>query len=223
MVEREDFLRYHLDTLKRSKLDPAARIALEGIGEEVTRLRNMNEQLAKDSLVDKLTGLGNRRSFDMRKIELERLMKAEHRRINENSPPHGVVVASVDVIDFKKFNEEHSQSVGDKVLQGIAISLSGPFRKDEWYRRGGDEFVGLMPVDDEYGIEKVLDKLRSGVPGVYNELRRQNSQLPLPEYFPVRCATQVYRIGGEYGSLDEAELAADPKTVGRNQRIFFSS
>lgn len=222
MTEKEDFIGYFLEIIRRSHLDPDARLAYEGLKEEIARIREREKLLENHALVDVLTNLGNRRALDERKVDLELEMRSDRRRASD-PPLYGIVVASADLIGLKHFNQKYSQTVGDDAIRIIASSLSSPFRKGEWFRRGGDEFVGLMAVADKEHVEEVIENIKYGSPKEYGRLRKQRLDLPLPKEFPVLCATQVYSVEGIFRSLNEAELAADPKTRGRDRIISFES
>lgn len=211
----EDF---YLEILRSSDLNPAARLAVQGLVEVITRERSGKERADVRAITDELTGLGNRRALEERKAVLERFMTGTLYR-QEDRRPYAVVVANADVIGLKKFNQQ-SQQTGDQAIQVVGRSLAAVFRDNEWFRRGGDEFVGLMPVDDEEGLGIVMAKLVGSVPHAYAELR-QGTDLEKRKTFPVICATAIYKPGGDYPSLEVAERASDPKTEGRNNIVSF--
>lgn len=223
MVGREEEIFENLlETVSRLPFgDPVARIARKGLSESFSRAiseRNDAERRAKEGNIDVLTGIGNRNALEKRKAQLERAMVGQRR-----NSPHAVVVGFADMEGLGRFNREHSHAGGDDALKAVAISLSAPFRENEWFRRGGDEFVGLMPVDDEEGIGRVIEKLTQQAPAIYGALRAEDPNSVLPAKYPVVCATRIFRIGGAFQSLNETEAAADPKAAGKNLRIHFSS
>jgi diguanylate cyclase (GGDEF)-like protein len=78
---------------------------------------------------DALTGLGNRRAFDLALDEL----------------PGGGALLLIDVDHFKSINDVFSHGVGDRVLAEIAGVLRAHCRHDEVaVRFGGDEFAMLL-------------------------------------------------------------------------------
>lgn len=95
----------------------------------VTRTRAT--ELERLSLLDPLTGIGNRRYLD------DRL----RRRLSE-AGASGVGVLMIDVDHFKRVNDTHGHHVGDEALRAIARTLSLGVRADDVVARyGGEEFV----------------------------------------------------------------------------------
>ena len=110
-----------------------ARILKHSIARQM-RLNRANS----NALVDALTGLGNRRSFDS---ELDRRINDFHR--------HGFpfCVALFDIDRFKSINDRWGHSVGDDVIKAVADAISHQGRKsDHFSRYGGEEFGMVMPM-----------------------------------------------------------------------------
>lgn len=99
-----------------------------------TRLNRANS----DALLDALTGLGNRRSFDS---ELDRRVNDFHRH------RFPFCVALFDIDHFKSVNDRWGHSVGDEVIKGVAEAIADQGRKsDHFSRYGGEEFGMVMPM-----------------------------------------------------------------------------
>ncbi|ORJ62244.1 GGDEF domain-containing protein [Mycobacterium simiae] len=83
---------------------------------------------------DPLTGLYNRRSFNNSAYELI--------RIHRNSPGSYLVVALIDLDDFKRLNDTHGHAAGDQALVAVATALQQSCRATAVIgRAGGEEFV----------------------------------------------------------------------------------
>lgn len=110
---------------------------------------------------DNLTGLYNRKAFDLRMASL--LQKKQHsaRRNNFSNPSFFVML---DIDNFKQINDTHGHVYGDEVLAIIAQLMADSFREyDLLFRYGGEEFAAvLMDVDDEIG-KQVLNRFRMKV------------------------------------------------------------
>ena len=87
-----------------------------------------------DALTDPLTGLANRRSFDLE-------LGAVGARAGRSSPAQLVMV---DIDHFKRVNDAHGHDTGDQVLRIVGEVLLANVRRDTLVARvGGDEF-GLL-------------------------------------------------------------------------------
>jgi diguanylate cyclase (GGDEF)-like protein len=88
------------------------------------------------SFSDPLTGLYNRRGFEM-------LAEAQLRMVRRTRRPALLLYADLD--HLKRINDEHGHAAGDRALMGVAEALRmGLRRSDLVARTGGDEFVALV-------------------------------------------------------------------------------
>ena len=112
----------------------------------------MADDLTKESHVDPLTGLLNRRG----------LAEAAHRelaRYTRGRQDFAVAVADLD--HFKALNDTYGHGCGDEVLRSIAALFREVLRQsDVVSRSGGEEFVLLLPVTRDYETVAVLERLR---------------------------------------------------------------
>ena len=101
-------------------------------------LQHANVELERLAQTDPLTGLWNRRRFE---VEIER----EWRRMARDRLPAAALMIDVDY--FKAYNDSEGHPAGDRVLQQIAKVLSDTFRRggDAVCRYGGEEFFVLLP------------------------------------------------------------------------------
>ncbi len=94
-----------------------------------------------DAVVDELTGLLNRKALHGRFAEAV----AQSQLINS---PISVILCDLD--HFKLVNDEHGHDRGDLVLQAAALRMRTTLRVlDLVYRIGGEEFLVLLPGQDE--------------------------------------------------------------------------
>jgi diguanylate cyclase (GGDEF)-like protein len=106
----------------------------------------------REVLRDPLTGLGNRRRFD--------LLLA---RIDSGRLAVPLALLLVDVDHFKAVNDAYSHSVGDRALREIARILRAHCRaEDVPVRYAGDEFTVFLRGDLAVGRE-VAERIRAAV------------------------------------------------------------
>ncbi len=111
------------------------------------------EELHRQTLMDSLTGIANRRSLDtvMAKILDQR-----------GSQP--LSVSMIDVDDFKNVNDRYGHQIGDIVLRELAGILSRSLRaRDFLARYGGEEFCALIPGLSAGRATLVLERVRRAV------------------------------------------------------------
>lgn len=95
------------------------------------------DEMLKNSLLDELTQVYNRRYFD----------RSFMREINR-ARRHGTEVSLFvfDVDDFKQYNDQNGHVAGDVVLHRVGELLLQRFRQEDIpCRYGGEEFVVIMP------------------------------------------------------------------------------
>lgn len=113
---------------------------------------SLRETLRDLSLRDALTGLFNRRYLD------ETLTRE---LIRANREKNKLIVAMLDIDDFKKFNDNLGHDAGDEVLKLIGRILKLSFRdSDIPCRFGGEEFVIIMLNSDLKNALPRLEEFR---------------------------------------------------------------
>ena len=102
---------------------------------------------------DGLTGLLNRRAFDLRLHE-------EADRLAARGRPLGLVL--IDLDHFKRVNDEHGHPAGDQVLAEAARRIESVARTaDSVGRLGGEEFGWLLPDATEADLLAAVARLRA--------------------------------------------------------------
>ncbi|MGQ4661111.1 diguanylate cyclase domain-containing protein [Lysobacter sp. F6437] len=114
-------------------------------------LAESRRELERQSRVDTLTDLANRRQFE------ERLALAL-KRLRRNSTP--VALMYLDIDHFKQINDRNGHAAGDVVLRAFARRLCDNVRDTDLVARlGGDEFVILLEDAAADTAEAVARKL----------------------------------------------------------------
>ncbi len=118
---------------------------------DVSERRQYEQQLAHLADHDVLTGLPNRRRFD--------LALAEHLDRCSRSGPTGALIL-MDLDHFKEVNDTRGHETGDELIVSVAALLRGTLRETDLVARlGGDEFAILLPDADRSGAGHVADSI----------------------------------------------------------------
>ena len=119
------------------------------------KVSRLHAQVVELSLKDELTGLQNRRYFEL-------FLKNEISRSQRFS--RNLAVILVDVDRFKEYNDAYGHPAGDEALQRVARCLTQARRSaDIVARLGGDEFVIVLPETDAGGALEVCRKIRTNI------------------------------------------------------------
>jgi diguanylate cyclase (GGDEF)-like protein len=122
-------------------------------GEDVESL--FHEEIYQLSIVDHLTGLHNRRSFDD-------LLEKEFSRARRYRRAFSVLMLDIDW--FKRVNDRYGHPAGDIVLRGVGAVLEQALQRDETVARyGGEEFGLLLPETELSAAAEVGEALRAAV------------------------------------------------------------
>jgi len=140
-----------VDQIKRRELAEAelrdARDALE----------HVNRKLERQAMQDGLTGLANRRQFDV-------TLGNEFSRATRHATSLAFIMIDVDY--FKQYNDVYGHSAGDEVLRAVSklIRALTPKRPGDLSARYGGEEIGiLLPNTDLRGAVAVAERIRDAV------------------------------------------------------------
>lgn len=119
-------------------------------------LKHRTDQLNRLASVDSLTGLANRRAFD---IALEQ----EWRRACRSGTPLSLLM--IDIDHFKRFNDLHGHLAGDDCLRAVSAKLAVQAKRpgELVTRYGGEEFAVILPACDMDAALHLAEMIREGV------------------------------------------------------------
>ena len=128
---------------------------------------HLQEELVRQANHDPLTGLYNRRYFNL-------VIERELARSKRHTHPIGFLM--IDVNRFKEINDRFGHQTGDKVLQTMASLLVASVRESDLVvRYGGDEFlVVLMETGDQ--AETARERIEAAVA----HKNREHGIVPFP-------------------------------------------
>ncbi len=124
---------------------------------DITERKLRQDALAEQARLDVLTGLPNRRDFDV-------TLEQEIARSQRYGAP--LCVAMGDIDHFKIVNDNFGHQVGDAVLKRLANFMRRRLRRIDYVARwGGEEFTILLPETRPEGAEELLNRLRASIAG----------------------------------------------------------
>ncbi len=157
----EDTKRMLADNQKlEHKLNESA-IAMQEMRENIQNLK-------REAMTDSLTGLSNRKAFD---IELK------HRAGDVMDNGKALSLLMIDIDHFKQFNDTYGHQVGDQVLKLVSNALQGNVKPSEMVARfGGEEFTVILPGSKLRDAEKIAEKLREKIAlkDIVNQAKQEN-------------------------------------------------
>lgn len=113
---------------------------------------NENERLKDELMKDPLTQIANRRYFD---FQLKHIYE-EAKLFNKT---FGVLLFDID--HFKHINDTYGHLIGDEILKIVAKTLTSNLGEtDVLSRWGGEEFIGIIRVDNIEELKHVSEKYR---------------------------------------------------------------
>lgn len=175
---------------------------------EVERRKLLEEELKRQATTDPLTGLFNRRQYEM-------LFRRERERCRRQGTT--ICVAMGDLDHFKQLNDELGHDSGDIALQHVAKLFTAQLREGDVVGRfGGEEFIILLPDTEVSEAERVIERLRRTL---------EQNPVPLPEHS--KKLTVTFSVSAVLeGEKDIAETLRrvdaglyQGKRAGRNQVV----
>lgn len=109
-------------------------------------------KIEAQAILDSLTGLPNRRGFDL--MALKAMQEAQRE-------PKPLAALLIDIDHFKRLNDDHGHLAGDEVLVGFAQDLQSCLRQSDIICRwGGEEFIILLKDTNSACAQQVAEKIR---------------------------------------------------------------
>lgn len=173
----------------------------------ITEARLLQQSLEEMAITDPLTGLFNRRQFEI-------LGRQELERTRRYGQPFSVMIFDLDT--FKQINDVHGHQVGDEVLKVVALLLRNTMRRsDMCFRYGGEEFTALMPATGAEEARKAAERLRHAI--AISTVEWEETQI----HFTISIGVSIY-AGDENEDFDQLVARADramyvAKRAGRNR------
>ena len=154
--------------------------SLETSRRQIEKLKTNLADAEEQGLSDPLTGLRNRRSFD--------IMLASQVAASRNSgQPMSLIIADID--HFKSINDRYGHPTGDEVLKWFAKVLANNVKgRDTVARYGGEEFAIIMPQTTLENAATIAGQIKTQLgaqywqkPGAPNTMLRVTSSFGVAE------------------------------------------
>lgn len=144
-----------VETQKMQQSNSSLQERLKESSEEIASLRQNLEDVQREAMTDALTGIANRKMFDitLRKRAMEAMEAGE-----------SLCLALTDIDFFKKFNDSYGHQTGDQVLKLVARILQGNVKGNDLAARyGGEEFAVILPKTRIEDAKTVCEQIRKAV------------------------------------------------------------
>jgi diguanylate cyclase len=196
------------ETARASDRNRVLEQQLSAASARVTRLKDSMADLKRETTTDRLTGLFNRKAFDVR------LRRAVAEAKADGSP---VSVLMLDVDHFKLVNDTYGHQTGDLVLRLIGRLLTDSVKgRDTSARYGGEEFAVLLIRTNLKGGAALADQIRLSLENKHLVKRRSGD-----EFGKITVSIGVAQAQPKDTAaslLDRADAAMyRAKQLGRNQ------
>jgi diguanylate cyclase len=211
IVDIRDMLRTVLsETRSITETNRLLEIRLDSSSQEIRLLRENLDEVKREALTDALTGIANRKLFDLvlRETTAQAMEKGER-----------LCLIMLDIDFFKMFNDTYGHPMGDQVLKLVARALTDTLRpEDTAARYGGEEFAIVLPKSTLAEAVRTAEILLANVAGKQVTNKRTGEHLGR---ITLSAGVAEYRLGEPLGHFiqraDEALYAA--KRKGRNRVI----
>ncbi|MEC1759869.1 GGDEF domain-containing protein [Schinkia azotoformans] len=164
------------------------------------------EHTQKLIIIDPLTGLYNRRYFD---LYMEKTIPLS---LRINSP---LSLIMIDIDHFKRINDNYGHPCGDEALKHISEIIKANVRNSDAYvRLGGEEFAIILPNTHLDEGQILAERIRKAVE--QSNFAHHNEQIPIS----ISLGVSLYKgeeIEGFLEKVDKALYRA--KENGRNQVV----
>ena len=182
------------------------------------RLKRVQDKLVADyeraselSLTDPLTGVYNRRA-------LNRMLKVRLAESTRSNIPVSCVMLDID--HFKRVNDTHGHTTGDRVLREVSSLTLSLFREeDALIRYGGEEFLVILFHCPRRGAFTFAERLRASVAA--HTFDRDHEPLRITLSAGIATYPEDSDIEGVEGMITVADRRLyEAKRTGRNRVVF---
>ena len=174
-------------------------------------LRDQTLVLRSQTFADGLTGIANRRHFDV-------AMEKEVRRAKRNAG--ALALLMIDIDHFKAYNDHYGHQQGDDCLIQVAAALNGMLQRptDLLARYGGEEFAVILPEADAEQATAMAEIIRAGIRALeiaHVQADGQDKRVTVSIGIATQSGAAPVGVAALIGAADRALYAA--KRAGRDR------
>jgi len=189
---------------------------ISGLRIAITQSQYMKvrDYFKEQTLLDPLTEVGNRRSFEL-------CLDKEWSLIQRSND--FIALLLLDLDHFKQVNDEYGHQHGDTCLLAVAQCIRNalPRNTDSVYRYGGEEFAVVLPLTKLEGALLVAERIRKDVIALPI---RGTTDSPITVSIGVAVHGPLDYITSNLGLIEVADRALyKAKSSGRNRVEFLPS
>ena len=166
------------------------------------KIVQLTESLKKQSYVDGLTQIANRKYFD-------ETLRREWLRCRRTKTALSLIMCDID--HFKLYNDSYGHQTGDCCLKQVAQAMSTTAKRptDLVARYGGEEFVVILPETSSEGARVLADLLQTAV---------ENLQIPHRTSKTADCITISLGI-----ATMDSQVIAEEKLIEYADKALYAS
>ena len=150
--------RWFAMTVLRADAPSGARVVITH--QNISERKLAEHHLRQLAMIDGLTGIANRRTFD-------ETLGQEWRRASRAGTPLSLLM--IDVDHFKRYNDLYGHQAGDECLRAVATALAATARRpaDLVARYGGEEFGVILPGSSVSEAQALAEKMRLAIAALH--------------------------------------------------------
>ncbi len=196
------------DVTQLHRTNIALRQTMAELSASQEQVQRQNEELKRLATRDPMTGCLNRRAFTE---------SYEHMFNGAKTTGMALSCLVLDIDFFKKVNDTHGHSVGDRVIQEVARLMQAAARPSDLVcRYGGEEFCVVLPGLDQAEAKALAENIRTAIESRCGPAIKEVPGMQVTA--SIGLATLAETVSTPLELIDRADQALyDAKHGGRNR------
>jgi len=175
IIRRDDTVIWVRNTMVPHHDEKGLMNRYDGLIEDITERKLLEEELKRLAKTDKLTGAYNRTKF-------KEIIEREIERVKRYNQSLSIIIFDID--HFKKVNDKYGHSVGDYVLKTLADIVRENIRKIDYFIRwGGEEFMIISSETNLKDASALAERIREIIESyMFEDVRKVTVSLGVTEF-----------------------------------------